>query len=659
MATVHGRGVGLSGVKFPGEGYSVWTKQNWSDAWAYQPFLFPEHSTEAAWPSESEATLIWEFGTYKVMWNTPYAYLTPINIDNFYIQILTHTAYGTYISWIGVVVSSALVEEGVNQDTGIPAGVQTIQCKGLEYLIDRRVVNYTYADDGTGTAIKLGSTRPFNRRHRRGASVQGNRSDDLGNDGVFLFSPDGNLWSNLDIAYYLLEYFQPNEPVFYLVGQTSMLQEIYKEWNFLGMTVKEALQHLISRKRGLGVHLQTDGVTAVYLHIFSLSQQAFTGPAGIDVAANVNQLDVVLDNDLHIKGEFDINSMSAYDQIIVESEENIKLCFSISYAGGSIEEGWTSTEQTSYEGGTDFDRSSDVLARVFTFFRVPNDLDLSSIMPSVDNWGYVSLSPSGAYWLHDMAFLRWLPWLQPSGDPDAEPEHTEPLIWIQIPDSSPAAYIPVDRMDEQGLQHCVPRMADRELGIEIRTTPNHILALNQWDGDGALKAPEVDYTTLVATVNMPIDQKLRIVLPIQNYNFSSPTGRQVFIQIPDVEYWMVAANTVKDIDDAGAFVYNNSAATEVLRDDGDRLRAFAVLAWIWYGQQRAAATFHIENNYPWFGIGNLIRSTISGLSAERIGTVVTEITRNYQLQSQVVKTGYGELDPRGFVREDMGDDAKR
>lgn len=128
---------------------------------------------------------------------------------------------------------------------------------------------------------------------------------------------------------------------------------------------------------------------------------------------------------------------------------------------------------------------------------------------------------------------------------------------------------------------------------------------------------------------------------------SSPTGKQIYIQVPGKEVWIAAPNTVTGLTGTELELYNEGLGG-VLRDDTNDLRYIAMLAHVWYGQQRASVDMTIQNQLSFFQVGDLIRSTLSGWTFERIGTCVTSITRNYQDGTHSVSTGYGELDPVSF-----------
>lgn len=360
MATVIVNNPVTTGVIYPAQYTSVWVKPYYTAPWQYVPYLFPDTSTEASAPSDSEASLSWNYGKYVNLWGNPGDTLLPVNLENWHVRILVHTHYGTYIAWIGVVVGEQITERGIDVETGLPRGEQILECRGLEYLLERRVVIGTYVGDDENV-VYLPRTRTFNDTNSRRESLAGNRSAVRNQlSGTFLFSSDGNKWSNYDIIQYLLAAFQPWVPIgqvegqveyarqFALGGQTEGLRYIFEEHRLHGRTVREALNALIDRKRGMGWKIRTDGVGRIYIWVFSLAQVPVVGNNAY-IPANPRQINVPLHDDKFIKAKFRISSTSQVDYIVVESESPIKTCATVRFSDGSLEPAWAPDLDTEFE----------------------------------------------------------------------------------------------------------------------------------------------------------------------------------------------------------------------------------------------------------------------------------------------------------------------
>lgn len=821
MATVIVNNPVGSGVVYANQFTSVWVKAYHGSTWRYVPYLFPENSVRATAPSDSEGTLSWNYGKYVNLWGDGSGTLLPISLENWHVAILVHTIYGTYLAWTGVVVGESLVEKGIDVATGLPRGDQTIECRGPEFLLERRAVIGTYVGDRE-RLVYLPKTRIFNDTSSRRESLAGNRSAQLNEiSGTYVFSSDGNKWSNYDIIKYLLAAFQPwypfqgsdgavgYAPEFYLVGQTAGLKYIFEEHRLEGRTIREALNSLIDRKRGFGWYIETDGVGPYYIVVFSLSQFPVVGNQTY-VPANPRQVDIPIHDDKWIEARYRIVSTSQVDQIVVEGEP-IKTCATIRFSNGTLEPAWQPDLDSDFYGLepnhwallaqdilTNFDsinlnndglltplagttkygfisagelflhagahpelfaflsdpmdafgildtdgdgkiskedlgylipdvtyqvataeaRATDKYSAVFSHFQVPKQWNWAGWAPYVRSDGSVDLSGSGTYWNSDHAPLRHLPFMEPGYAPGVEREYLEPFAIIAkpsrmrdivlalananfapymaltgalgaqvvVPDMTqaefdaiggggghiigwpeltaaillyPYEWIQLDHTQEHGYPTCSLRMGDSGLKIIVKSETNHVFAKNHI-ADSAVpsnKPTVFDYVDLAATIFFETDMMARVVLPVWNNIYrdkngdityqASPIGKQIYVQVPGKEVWIAAPNTVTGLNGT-ALVYFREGVGGIIRDDTEDLQVIAKLARIWYGQQRASIDMTIKNQLPWLQLGDLVRSTRSGRSFERVGTCVTAIHRNYQAGTQEISTGYGELDPAAF-----------
>ena len=711
--TLHGPGYGQR--IFSQEYFSVWVKPAWGNDWEFVPYLQPDHSSECAAPSISEASFTWDYGEFLNLWYDAGGTLVPLNLQNWFIAILVHSEYETSLHWIGVVTEEAITDEGVDSTSGAPQGVQEIHAQGLEWLLERRVVAGCYASNSGGASYYLPRTRPFNLQEGRGKQIIGNRSLSAASDSGFYTFNGTARWSNLQILQYLLYHFQPTSPTWYISGQAvNVLSSIYDVHDFRGETIRSAIDSLIDRKRGLGYHLTTNGVGGVYIYVFSLLQDALT-VGSMTIPANTSQLDVAVNDDLWIQSRLKISSLGQYDSIVVEGDEPIKGCFSASVVDLNLVEGWSSGEENAYIAADDEGKQSDLYRRVFQYYRLPSDFDLGLVAPFVDAWGNVYPSTAGSYLNLNHVFLRWLPFYEDndgtsyglqnvatsqelrepfaivrqenlaaalSDDGNAPYSASEEKTLLEVvqevysaataesvaaldtnSDDSITAdeivagirYMYVDKMDALGYSPASLRPHDHEMGLFLNAKANHVFAKNVDTFADSATAPQVDYTTLAVTVCVETDEMPKVSLGIFWDGVKSPTGKTIYITVPGIEVWVVAPDTIYDVVD-GEVVYWGDSPLEYVqgtkpRDDSAYLLRIAYLAWFWYGQQRAACTFEIANNLKWFSPGDLVRTVWYGTAWERIGTCVTRVLHDYQENTQTVETGYGELDPQVFADE--------
>lgn len=677
MATGTIAGAALTGAIYENQYYSVWVKQEWTDDWTYVPYLRPIQSEETTGAAESSASFEWDYGEYVNLWGDAGQILTPLTINDWKIGIMTHTIYGTYWSWMGVVVSNELDSEGEDYSTWVATGVQTIKAKGLEYLLmSRRVLGTWVYESAEGAARWVSRTQPYNHRINRRRGLEGNRSTSVDpSTGVYMHSKDGNGWSNIQIIENVLALYQniyalynPFEIQFVVIGQWEALQYVYEEHDLHGKTIYDALNELIDRKRGLGWGIITDGVGPVYINIFSLSATTiYPGDiAGNEIPAAGVQVDLTFDRDPWVHPNVEITSINQYDEIVVESTEPVKVTASFSGSAastisiattGKLASGWTSTKEAAYLAATDGERQAAEFNNVFSYMRVDDDMDLSHITPWIDGNGYVHApgeiidgTPTyGHFWRFDKKFLRYLPFSEEGTDSDeVEQRQAFALVQIDPPETGDPDpyYVYVGKTQLFEKKETGIHLADNDLALWFKSAANHVFADGTWTSTAESSdiEPEFDLSKAIITAQFETDQAIGCTLYPNGY--VSPNKKQLYIPLKGVEVWYIPNLTVKDVS-GGTLTFQSG--DHVFRDDTSRLRAIAVMAWIWYGQQRATIDLTIKNNLNWFGIGNLIRTAVIGLNYEQIGTSVTSIRRDYKGGTQHITTGYGELDPKIFT----------
>ena len=179
------------------------------------------------------------------------------------------------------------------------------------------------------------------------------------------------------------------------------------------------------------------------------------------------------------------------------------------------------------------------------------------------------------------------------------------------------------------------------MGIHLQASPNHELAKNHFDGAGvAANEPDVDYSTLIATVCAQTDTSLAVEVDVSK-NASSESARTLIIDVEDAELSYILRGTVIDIIEGKLVKYTG---TGILRDDGARLRTIAALAKAWYAQKRTAITLTLKNIISFAPVGTFIVSASSSWHQEPVGTVVSQRTWNFESKTSKVETAFFEMD---------------
>ncbi len=728
MATLIIGNGGYSPAVHPRESFSVWVKREWGHSWIRVPYLIPINFDETAFPNVGTARLRWEYGTYVNKWYHAGGTLLPVFLENWIVQIRVHSVYGSYIGYIGVVIGETMMEEGIDSANGLPTGFQELECADLSVLLKRRRVLGTFVGDGESW-VYLKRSRPFNRALSHYEGRVANRSENWNAAaGCYMFEHPGVPWSNGHIAQYLLGCFQPwyptgntaggvveLEPLFYLSGQVEALTTIFGEYQFWGKDIFSCLDQLIDRRRGFGAHIMTDGIGPIYINVYSQSEYPISGLGGY-VPANPRQGWVPTGGDHHIQATYQITEMRAVDEIVVESDEPIKVMATWGFDDGSLEEGWSAEAEEDYATATDDQRASDLYANVYSRFQVPREFNMNYWIPAVDDFGNVSVAEAGNWWAHDMSVERYLP-IEESGATGEEPQYIEPFALVAVPEryrdlavmlgeaglypytsaaakanthpeitdlefanlstddtyitlddinAAVAAYpywwFQLDRATQLDFPSCSVTPGDRGMSLYVKSEHNNAFAHNRFTGTSEWSTLW-DYKTMLATMFFRTDEVLRVRLPVWNGSYTdgfgrtvaetNPQGRQIHIVVPGEECWVAAANTVVAVNDGELTLYNGGEAG-IIRNDIARLWDVALKSYVWYGTPRATVRLTIANHLRWFRPGDLIKATLSGFWWERVGTCVTSISHDCESRSQVVMTAFGEMDPEAFVASKPG-----
>lgn len=633
----------------------VWTDNPFD--WIWVPYLDAVSCEYRAAPGVSSAELLWRVGDIKQNYDEGFSQYPLLNLADLFVAIGISNSYKDWVAWVGLIQNETITSPTVDSD-GYTTADQTFGAVGLEHLLRRRRIIGSYVDGD----ILIDRTLTFNKRHARGTSILGNRSTARGSFSSFTFSNDGNLWTNLDILEYLLSFFQPPGVSFPLFGAHVALDQIVEVHDFNGLTVYDAINRLVDRRRGFGWAVRTSLIhTQIYITT-QLSEPITLGE--VVIPANPYQRDLDLTGLLDVEATLHATRAHLVDTIVVRGNRPAA-CTSLAFSNSSLVEGWTAGAQIVYENDTDEERRGDTKERCYRHYRVPGgwgwqlanlfDETAEYLSPFTNADGTVDHTANGATFENDHQFEAWLPFEVTGGDDtDASREihYRRPFVLIEDPDI-PGEYHYVDALDRLGFSSASLSIADRELSLILRPAgaPPHVLGLNNFTESAPTdNDPEVDYTTMVATVVVRGDSVLHVTVSIPENDLAG-LGKTMVIDVPQADYWFAAGGTILDVDANKAFVYNNSGLIETLRDDGGLLRSIAVAALAWYGTQRNTIEFKFRGLTPQIPPGVLIRlAASSAYSYERIGTTVTSWRLDFGLTpTTTVKTGFAELDIQGAI----------
>lgn len=675
----------------------AYMKPTWAGAWQLQPFMVPQSYTYSCAPMVSRATVQYEFGYINqpsLLQSLPFSLYVPYNAGPWYVALATQVSgQAEVMHWVGQMAEDEII---LDRPTN-PSGVQTFTAFGFEHLLDRKHVSQSYViQDGTEGVID--HVLVFNQRYERGGELFGNRSTNPDSNDVYrFFDPNGGgapqEWTALNILVYILYYFANKLPdgtaspiQFLIAGQYDALDDIVETFDFSPrercVTVWEALNQLIDRRRGLGFVLRQSGVAGspVYIWIYSQLESPITlGDATLP--ANTEQFffdvpNVWPYNQLMDEIPMRYSSTNMYDTIIVQGER-IRVAGSFRFRDGTLEEGWTDALEMNYEGQgqapvdePDLRRSNDIFRSVYSYFTVPVTWDwyvydadgtTRNLLLTAKPDGTVTTTRNADLigYNYGKVFERDLPFkeatdysVSPKVDHNPagiDPELAKLIVFLPNTDDAVVTkyYLAEKGADtEDEWPSASVRPLDTSLGVEVKASPNYLLAHNHFDPSPGHEeesdADPIDYESMVVTASIYSDVRTHVVLngvslPQQD------TKPALIVNLADCHYWYVAPNTMYDVKDDGT-VKPFLEAHSVVRNDTFRLRQVgAYLRW-WFSRQRQALTLTVKYIGIYAQPGQLITSLNTVWNREPVNAVITSREVNFEDGWTRITTSYMELD---------------
>ena len=654
-----------------GATWEVRTKAAWGDDWIKQPFLYPVSAKQAVLPTIGTATFEWDYGEVIRTAKSPdVVTVRPADFLGYFVQIRLLDENGQTPIWTGIFGDDSYDIWGTEDAT--PRGREQITAYDLGYLLKLKTIEGAYYDVG-GAATFVNRCPTFNERYEHsGASLAGNGSESIGDDGVILFSSDGYEWTNCHIVDYLLQYYSPDDVPFVLGGQAQeLLGNIIAVHRLEGLSVLDAITHLCDRVRGMCAIITTTGSGTVGIGVYAIGGKPITA-GDITIPANPHVVRMEFDNAADIKRAIVKRSISRRRDKVIVRGGRVVSCFTVAYEDCTLEKGWTDAEETSYKAGHvgstnqydhDAERRTDLHERVYQFHRIPNDWNgdtgdgaggaQNNALPTVLGDGTLDDATTAALIPFGRRLLRWIPVPKAGADSDAEPEYMAPLVVLGHDTGATMWYYQVDKVDpELGIvPACSVRVADREMGLWVTPQIPHKMGSGHFDVDDAdtedsAYEPAGDYEELLATVAIETDERLTVEQEISSQQ-QTASGGAVTIDVEGAECWWIAPNTVVAVDERG-LLYADGTLEGIdngyVRDDSERLRKIAALASGWYGEERAQMELVIDRLGEWCPVGSYLLNVSSSWHRFPIGTIVTSKTWDFGARTTSFSTNYWELD---------------
>jgi len=677
--------------------HAVYTKQLWSDAWSLREHLRAPEFSFACAPEMSDATLEYRYGNVMRMGAQDFAVSTPLDLSNRYVKIVVSGGP----TWYGLVIDTLNDRGGEHDVNGVKVirGTQTFICRGLEYLLQRQPIDFSYVETDAaeqrierGIAFNLGGGLPSS------ADRQSNQSTGLGARGAYIFAQSLSTalpWKAHEIIWYLAKYCLPTDNLgadslgwFVSYNDLRNILESYQPVIYThGKSFFQLLNEIIDRRRLMSWYVHVDPNNEhPEIRLFTFAPQAVAFPDGQIIPANTNQVpnwDFDTDNQTQ-QFVLATDDASKFDRVVARGEP-LGGVFTIEGVGdggnGLLETDWTTAQQDAYRAAASADaayiasndpvekhsfnqqaRTKDSLKKVFRYFRISPDFDGYIGFNAV--WPIINPLDSAKCWWPGLRLQDKLPlrlehdYQAPLAVTDAMKvdskwEYQRPFAWFADPDANRNFFL--DRMSRGDLGTHIEssgrfwsaslRMQDDAFGVilDVSGAPQHTIAKNSWtpidEFDETDYDASVDYTYIRATVFAEADQFAEEVYPkvIPNFDYI----KELIVHVPNARKDYLVPGTVIDIDTDGSLV---TTLGGYVRDDSGYLKKVAQAAYEWYSQPRLSVQVTQRDLTETRTRGELVLAIGGADNAEVINSVVTKTIYNVRAGTATYLTQFAELD---------------
>lgn len=361
-------------------GHTVEFRRRWTDDWtAYAN----AHCTDAVWaasPTMPTATIVWPYGIIKTTGSNAYQVVTKLTASRWYVRV-TFTVDGGTKTWHGVVSDvqddqAGYVESG---GTKYATGRQTLNCYGLEYLLDQSSIKSSwYYAPVDMVRRETDAALTFNHDGHGNRSRTRFPEGEIDNAAVFLDPSSGSrtpslqeagTWSTRDIVGYLLRWQGPSKSsTYYNRGIKFKLQ-----WGTRldptdapvvpqeGATVLSLLQRLIDRRRLMSFYawVNEDDDDVVELVPFSFAETDIDlGESSIwTLPGNASHKTIYYEQDELTRLATREIDVKAVDRVIARGAKRTSTCtMYVTYTADSLkfnglDEAWDDDDEVTYEAG--------------------------------------------------------------------------------------------------------------------------------------------------------------------------------------------------------------------------------------------------------------------------------------------------------------------
>lgn len=692
--------VSLPSASHPG--HLCYVRAAWADSWTESPLLRCRSFGDQAAPAHATAQLDYRYGVAKLpalgsrAADTSAATIARSALLGYFVKVEV-TGLGT---WFGILVD--VTDDRTGDIAGSTAsGVAHYTAYGLTLLLEKaKPIRETIVKVSSGVDKTIGIAIPVNagsdgRRDRKRIAVGNNdATDNVFTDRTLSSSPA--LWTAQKFGDYLLSNFPPKDKTgtanitFNLLGGSALAYELPR-MEYAGQNLWQILNRLIPRQRGLGWNATINVSDEVDLNVWSHSTSAISLPGGGTIPANTNTAVYSFTSATNIeRATVTTSAIQKYDQVLAIGERRGSV-FTVDST--VFDKEWSTAEVTDYNnartGDSDFSgltdkqkykrnaeyRAEEKLARVFAWWRLPADWNGLSLVVTTSNKAFVAIDGSGnpdqtaaaePSFTSELRIQPYVPLRQgidysgtitpatEAGD-DEERDFLQPLIWF---DKTLAEHLDAaaDGDDTARTWSVQTRLRDDWPGLifEVTGGQQHYIAddlyvSNDTYEDTPDEAQALDHDVWRATIYVQQPAHVIEKYPADASVVSGDVVRILEIIVPDAFLDYLVPTTTVGLNHAadGTITYATSSGGWI-RDDRDRLKDIARLAYEWFGTNRQTLSLSFKGLASGFSVGTIITQLQSPSGNESINTAITSVQFDLEAGTTSLQTHYEELDFASF-----------
>jgi hypothetical protein len=436
-------------------------------------------------------------------------------------------------------------------------------------------------------------------------------------------------------------------PKFYLIGRRDILGMIVRTWDLEGKNALACLNAIVSKSRGLGARLLTDGVGPVYVEVFSLFAADNAAVWILDMGSR------------RLKPEITFEGSHTFDIISVRGKKPVRICCTFAVSDGNyapLPAMWSGELETEYlaiggPGNTakisDAKRQVKRYKGVFQRFGVAGNWDwqcgVFNCAPAMNMNGELDFTGTSAQYSGSRKFDREIPYYETEVD-DAEAQQRTAFVLVRVQEGEGFVWYYVDKLLTRKLHgaHVTPSSSD--MSVLVESAINHIAAKDIFTKTDTAALPEYSYLQYYLTAQFPIDVYPAVERLVQVMGRRPEVPRVKVIEDAEAEIIVVAPGTIYDVSPSNPANALTETAMRYFRNDVPKLRAIADLAANWYSQQKAVINWVGQGIVLDPAPGIVVGGAVDGAGFTEVGTAVTNREWDLVRNTTTIKTGFTEWD---------------